>query len=127
VQQLYAAHASGGKPLKIESTAGKRGEETDLSAVLSADQNKVILFAVNATSDDVKKELDLSAFGNKGQDLKIWVVADRDHAGATDAANSFADPERVISRPGTYAVQSPRFEYAFPPLSLTVMEWVVQK
>jgi alpha-L-arabinofuranosidase len=124
VQQLYAAHASNGKPLVVE---GATGSGMDLSAVLSAGQDKVTLFVANLTRESIKKELDLSAFGKTGQTLKLWVVADRDHANDPAVVNSFTDLERICSRPGTYAAPSPRFEYEFPPLSFTVLEWVVQK
>ena len=123
VQQLYATHA-GVYPVKSE---GGSGDGLDLSATLTANKGKVVLFAVNASLKNVTRKLDLSAFGSAGQSVKNWVVADRENAGEPDVANSFADPERVASRPGTYEAQEPRFKYVFPALSITALEWVVQR
>ena len=39
------------------------------------------------------------------------------------AANSFGDPQRVVSVQTQRAVNAPRFEYRFLPLSLTVLRW----
>jgi hypothetical protein len=37
--------------------------------------------------------------------------------------NSFADPERIVPRQSTITPTSPRFDFRFPPLSLTVLKW----
>ena len=121
-QQLYAVHA-GAHPLRVE---GVIGGGLDLSATVSGDKGKVILFVVNSSLNTVTRELDFSAFGKAGQEVRTWTVADREQAGEPDVANSFGDPERVATRPGTLRASSPKFECVIPALSLTVLEWKVQ-
>ena len=41
--------------------------------------------------------------------------------------NSFADPERIVLAEPRSRPASPKFDYAFPPLSLTVLKWEVRK
>ena len=53
------------------------------------------LFAVNATLDEVVRPLDFSAFGDHGQEVSVWTLADRQKAGEPDVTNSFGEPERV--------------------------------
>jgi alpha-N-arabinofuranosidase len=122
-QQLYATHA-GTRPLKIESSAPVRAAP-DVSATLSDDGSVVTLLAVNATLDDVVRPLDFSAFGARGQEVSIWTLADRKSAGEPDVTNSFEDPERVAPAASTFKAAAAQFEYRFPPLSLTVMQWKV--
>ena len=124
-QQLYATRG-GRRPLKIESSL-PANLAPDVSATLSAGGEVVTLFAVNDSLADITRPVDLSAFGGKGQDVRVWTLADRRRAGEPDVANSFADPERVVSTASKFAASSPRFAYRFPALSLTVMQWRVAK
>ncbi len=120
-QQLYATCA-GSRPLKIESAVPVR-LAPDVSATLSEDGSTVTLFAVNATLDEVVRPLDLSAFGDRGQEVSVWTLTDRQKAGEPDVANSFGGPERVSPVASTFRAEGPRFDYRFPPLSLTVIRW----
>jgi alpha-L-arabinofuranosidase len=120
-QQLYATHA-GNRPLKIESPVSLRAPP-DISATLSEDGSVVALLAANATLEDVTRPIDLSAFGDKGQELSVWTLADRDRAGQPDVTNSFGDPERVRLVESTFKAAAPKFEYQFPALSLTLLVW----
>jgi alpha-N-arabinofuranosidase len=122
-QQLYATHA-GSRPLKIESAASFRAAP-DVSATLSEDRSAVTLFAVNGTLDEVVRPLDFSAFGDRGQKVFVWTLADRQKAGEPDVTNSFGEPERVSPAASTFRADGPRFEYRFPPLSLTVIRWKI--
>jgi alpha-N-arabinofuranosidase len=122
-QQLYATRA-GRRPLRVES-ALPASVAPDLSATLAADGDAVVLFAVNDSLDEVRRTLDLSAFGPGGRPVRAWTLADRDGAGEPDVTNNFGDPERVAPRPSRFDAPSPRFEYRFPALSLTVLEWPV--
>jgi alpha-N-arabinofuranosidase len=120
-QELYATHA-GNRPLKIDSKAPRRAPP-DVSATLSADGSTVLLFAVNATRDDITRPIDLSAFGEKGQELSVWTLADRDRSGVPDVTNSFGDPERVALVESKFRALGPRFTYQFPALTLTLLRW----
>ena len=122
-QQLYA-NLAGEKPLKIES-AVPAAVAPDVSATLSADGGAVILFAVNPTREDVSRPLDLSAFGGGGRDVAVWTLGDREKAGEPDVTNTFADPERVQVVRSKFRATGARFDYRFPGLSFTVLEWRV--
>jgi alpha-N-arabinofuranosidase len=123
-QELYATLA-GNRPLRIASEV-PANVGLDLSATLSASGHEVTLFAVNDTLDDITRPLDFSAFGSKGQQLGAWTLTDRRHAGEPDVSNAFADPERIAPVKSGFTARSPRFDYRFPALSLSVLKWKVQ-
>lgn len=123
-QQLYATLA-GNRPLRVTSEIPPN-VGLDLDATLSADGSEVVLFAVNDTLEAITRPLDFSAFGTKGQKLQVRTLTDRRHAGEPDVANTFADPERVFPAPSTVRVDSARFDYRFPALSLSVLRWKIE-
>lgn len=124
-QQLYATLA-GDRPLRIDSKI-PASAGPDLSATLSCDGEAVVVFAVNDSLATIKRPLDFSAFENGPNDshqLVVWTLEDSRNAGEPDAANSFAEPTRIVSRQAeTVAVTSPKFFHSFPPLSLSVIRW----
>jgi alpha-N-arabinofuranosidase len=122
-QRLYATLA-GDRPLRVES-AVPAGVSPDISATLAADGKAVVLFAVNAGPAEVTRPVDLTAFGDAGQEVEVWTVGDRERAGEPDVANSFDDPERVAAVASKFKASSGRFDYRFPPLTLTVLRWKV--
>jgi alpha-N-arabinofuranosidase len=124
-QQLYATFA-GTQPLRIDPAVSFR-DAPDVSATLSEDGSVVTLFAVNPTLDDVARPLDLSTFGDHGQEIRAWTLADRQKAGEPDATNSFGDPERISPTASKFRADGPRFDYRFPALSMTVLQWKVEK
>jgi alpha-N-arabinofuranosidase len=121
MQQLYAT-LGGQKPLKLVSDVPPE-VGPDLSATLSADGGTVTLFAVNPTGEEIARPLDLSAFGDQGQEVEVWTLADRDRAGEPDVTNGFGDPERVASVRSTFHAASAKFRYTFPAYSITVLRW----
>jgi alpha-L-arabinofuranosidase len=123
-QKLYATMA-GDRPLRIDSPLPPLSVP-DLSATMAADGKSVMLFAVNDQREPIERPLDFSAFGRAGQTLEVWTLTDTRHAGEPDVTNSFGDPERVVPVRSTFEAASPRFAYPFPPLSLTVMRWLVR-
>jgi alpha-N-arabinofuranosidase len=123
-QQLYARLA-GRRPLRLE-TSLPADVAPDLGATLSADGDEVVLLAVNDTTADVRRTLDLSEFATGGQGVAVWTLADRDRAGEPDATNGFGDPERIVARRSRFAAPASRFAYVFPALSLTVLTWRVE-
>src|SRR5262249_5909434 len=117
MQWMYATLA-GHRPLRIEPATAV-GDMPDLSATMSRNGKAVVLVAVNAGLGGVKRQLDLSGFGKDAQRLDIWTLHDRRHAGELDAVNSFDQPERVAADHSELQVESGRFEYEFPALSVT--------
>src|SRR5262249_30271526 len=124
-QRLYATQA-GNRPVQVKSSV-PACLAPDISATLSPRGNFLIVFAVNSTLNDITRPLDFSAFAAKGQDVAVWTLADRKHAGEPDVVNSFANPERIVPIALRFHVPSARFRYRFPALSLTVMKWRVTK
>jgi alpha-N-arabinofuranosidase len=124
-QQLYATIA-GDRPLRIVSSFPVDAAP-DLSATLAPKGDAVVLFAVNQSLKSISRPLDFSAFaaagGGNDQAVEVWTLADTKNAGEPDVTNSFADPERIAPRRSTFTAASPRFDYRFPPLSLTVLSW----
>ena len=84
------------------------------------------MFIVNDTLAVITCPLDFSAFGSGGRGMAVWTLTDRQHAGEPDVANSFAEPERVTPVQTTFRARAARFDYPFPPLSLTVLRWKVK-
>ena len=125
VKQLYATWA-GIRPLKIESELPLQ-VGLDLSATLTRDGNAVVLFAVNDTLEDITRSLDFSPLGTTGQDMTIRTLTDRQRAGEPDVINSFTEPERVSPQTAVLTGGRSRFDYRFPALSLTVLEWRVRR
>jgi alpha-L-arabinofuranosidase len=127
-QQLYATMA-GDRPLKIVSSV-PADAGPDLSATLSPKRDAVILLAVNHSLKAMSRPVDFSAFasggGGDGRAVEAWTLGDTRNAGEPDATNSFAEPERIVPRRSTIWAASPRFDYQFPPLSLTVLTWAVR-
>ncbi len=124
-QQLYATLA-GDRPLRIDSTLSTR-ISPDVSATLSADGKALTLFAVNLGLSDVTRALDLTAFGEEGQEVEAWTLMDRKKAGEPDATNHFSEPERIAPVASRFRAESGKFEYRFPALSVTVLRWKVGK
>jgi alpha-N-arabinofuranosidase len=124
-QQLYATRA-GTRPLRLESQV-PADTAPDFSATLTPDGKAVIVFAVNATLQPIRRPVDFSAFGTKGQTLRVWTLADRDRAGEPDVTNSFSDPERITTVESTFQAASASFVYEFPALSLTALQWQVSE
>jgi alpha-N-arabinofuranosidase len=122
-QQLYATLA-GNRPLKIETPLPSQ-VMPDISATLSADGKTVTIFAVNATLDDITRPLNLTAFGDQAQEIAVWTLTDKKQIGEPDAANSFAEPERIVPVESKFHATSGKFEFRFPALSVTVIQWNV--
>jgi len=124
-QQLYATLAAD-RPLKIESPLPSNAAP-DLSATLSQAGDAVILLAVNQSFEGITRPLDFSAFApgeaRDGQAVEVWTLADTRKAGEPDVTNTFAAPERIVPVRSTFKTASPRFDYRFPALSLSVLKW----
>lgn len=122
-QQLYATR-TGNRPLAIESS-GPINLWPDVSATLSADGKKLVLFAVNQSPRDVTRPLDLRAFGDAPRTVSVWTLADTREAGGPDATNSFAEPDRISPAESRFPTGGGMFDYRFPKWSLSVLEWPV--
>ncbi|HLW67139.1 MAG TPA: alpha-L-arabinofuranosidase C-terminal domain-containing protein [Gemmataceae bacterium] len=123
-QVLYATLA-GNRALKIDSPLPPN-VGLDVSATLSADGQWLTIFAVNPTLHEITRPLDLSVFGNTGQEMEVVTLTDTKHAGEPDVTNSFAEPSRIVPVTSKFAAPSAMFDFRFTPLSLTVLRWKVR-
>jgi alpha-N-arabinofuranosidase len=115
-QQMYATLA-GERPLRVDGASGP----LDVSATLSADGRTLALFVVNDTLHEVARSLDVTAFTSGAATLSITTLADHDGTGEPDVTNGFDRPDRIAPTERKLRVGSGSFNYAFPPLSLTVL------
>jgi alpha-L-arabinofuranosidase len=120
-QWLYANRA-GTIPLRLVCDL-PTDQLPDLSATLSAYGRVVTLFAVNDSCEPQTRTIDFTGLGGSGAAARLTVetLADHDHAGEPDATNSFARPDRIGVTRTELTPPSARFDFTFPPLSLTVM------
>ncbi|QVL34096.1 carbohydrate binding domain-containing protein [Telmatocola sphagniphila] len=123
-QKLYATYA-GEIALKIESNLPVN-LVPDLSATLSKDGTTLTLFAVNNSLQEEIRPLDLSAFGDSLPPADVFTLSDTRKAGEPDVTNDFDSPNRVAVTESHWKATSSRFDYTFPPLSLTVLRWKVK-
>ncbi len=123
-QRLYATLGVG-RPLKIEPPFAVDAAP-DVSAVLSDDGKSVSLFAVNPAAEDIERTVDFAALSRGPLEISVQTLCDRDRAGEPDAANSFADPERISTAVSSFHAAGPRFRYRFPALTLTVLHFVTE-
>jgi len=123
-EQLYSHHA-GTHPLKVELDGDLMQDE--VSATLSRNGKTVVLFVVNAMRLERKVTIDLSEFGPMEKKLSIWTLMDTQKAGERDVANSFYEPERVRPVTSTISIKRPKFNYTFPPLTLTVLKCRIRR
>jgi alpha-N-arabinofuranosidase len=123
-QELYASYA-GDRPLKIDSPLPVNFAP-DVSATLSAGGDALTLFAVNQTGREIVRPLDLTAFGAGGREATVWTLADTRRAGEPDVTNGFDAPDRVTAVESKFRAGDAKFEYHFPPLSLTVIRWTLK-
>jgi alpha-L-arabinofuranosidase len=120
-QWLYA-NLAGDRPLRIDSEM-PASVGVDLSATWNDKSGEVTLFAVNASSETIHRNVDVSAFGTKPRTIQVWKLADRDRAGETDVRNDFADPERISIQRSSLRAVRPNFVFEFPALSMTVLRF----
>ncbi len=118
-QKLYSTLA-GELALKVDSELPVK-LAPDVSATITKDGKRVVVFAVNESYQPVSRPLDFSEFGDSDSALEIWTLADSDRAGEPDVTNNFAGRDRVAPVRSFDNPGSSKFDYAFPPLSLTVM------
>ena len=118
-QELYS-NLAGDVELRVDSDL-RADMAPDVSATLSADGKTLTIFAVNDSLEAIRRPVDLSAFVQGAADLEVWTLGDTFKRGEPDAANSFETPERIVPVKSRVHEGASRFEYEFPPLTLSVL------
>jgi alpha-N-arabinofuranosidase len=121
-QALYQ-RAAGSFALEIDrsTTLAPHLREPDLSATLSADGKTLRIYAVNSTFGIRRTRINLNGVGEV-RNGQVFVLADRERAGDSEAMNSHDDPDRVGVSVAKASVRGSAFEYAFEPFSVTLLE-----
>jgi alpha-L-arabinofuranosidase len=120
-QRLYA-RAAGDFPLRIETLLPPAADLLDVAATASADGKRVRLYAVNDSTEAVRRRIDLSAFGKPRGPARLFEVADRDHRGERSATSSFEDPDRIRTATTEIALDGPESSATFEALSVSLLE-----
>jgi alpha-N-arabinofuranosidase len=123
-QWLYA-NLAGDQPLRIESEVPP-SVGLDVSATFSERSGQLTLFAVNSSSETVRRTIDLSAFKVQRRAVDVWQLSDRNKAGEPDVRNDFRDPERISIHHSSLRLGAPNSIFEFPAFTLTVLRFAVR-
>ncbi len=127
-QSLYQ-RAAGTFPIQVvrHSDLARHLQEPDLSATISPDGKTLRLFAVNSTSRSRKLRVNLKDFPVSIAGARVYIIADRQHAGDSEVMNSHDDPNRIAMSVTAAAIHASPFEYAFEPFTVTLLEFDLGK
>jgi alpha-N-arabinofuranosidase len=122
-QELYA-RAAGSYPVRLERSSHLAWnlQEPDVSASVSADGKKLRIYAVNSTVDPLPRNFQLEGFKGKVAGGTAYTLEDHAHAGTAEVMNSRDGPERISLRSQPAKLNGERFEFTFPPLTVTLLE-----
>jgi len=122
-QELYA-RAAGSYPLRIERSSRLEWpfQEPDLSASVSPDQGKLMIYAVNSTLGPLSRSFELEGFKKDVAAGTVTVLEDQMHAGTSEIMNSRDQPRRISLSSHPAGVRGRHFEFTFPPLTVTLVE-----
>ena len=109
------------QPLRLEreSTLPWTEQQPDLSATLSPDDKTLRIFAVNTSTDPHPVLFELPG---AGESATATVLKDQQNALCAEVINTRDAPARI--KPAAYPLETrgTTFEFAFEPLSLTLLE-----
>jgi len=110
--------------VRIERSSSLAWElrEPDLSACLSSDGKALLIYAVNSTLQAISTRFHLQGFHGLVSAGKVYTLEDREHAMTAEVMNSRDDPKRISLITRKTGIAGSEFEFAFPPLTLTLLE-----
>jgi alpha-L-arabinofuranosidase len=122
-QMLYQ-RAAGSFPLGVNRSSPLSFylREPDLDATLSADGRILRIYSVNSTPNLKKVDFALSQNLGTIATAESFVVGDTNTVPDSEAMNWRDDPHRVSTRTKKLALSGSRFDYAFAPFSITLLE-----
>ena len=94
-----------------------------MAAMAGRKDGDLLLKVVNASGEAQKTKVRLDSEAKIESDGMAIVLADADDA----AENTLDEPEKVVPRVQTVKVSGNRFDYAFPPYSLTILRLKTQR
>jgi alpha-N-arabinofuranosidase len=122
-QTLYQ-RAAGTFPLRIvrPGDLARHLKEPDLSATISADGSLLRVYGVNSTLGGRKVRIKLKGFAGPIASARVFMLSDGRRAGDSEAMNSHDDPNRVSVSVADAPIAGNLIEYAFEPLTVTLLE-----
>jgi alpha-L-arabinofuranosidase len=102
-------------------------DEPDLSATMSADGSTLRIYAVNSTQGKRKVRISLKGFAGQIAGARVFKLADGQRAGDSEAMNTHDDPNRVSVSVIDAPINGSLIEYAFEPLTVTLLECRLRK
>jgi alpha-L-arabinofuranosidase len=97
-------------------------QEPDLSAAISADGSTLRIYGVNSTREKRKVRIKLNGFAGPIAGARVFMLADGQRAGDSEAMNTHDDPNRVSVSVIDAPIGGSLIEYAFEPLTVTLLE-----
>lgn len=122
-QQLYQ-RAAGSHPLEIVRSGSTPWPDVqpDLSALASADEKMIRIYAVNSSTEPKKMAFDASAYPDISS-MEAFVLNDSRNEGTGEVMNTRDEPKRISIESKEKAVANGNLiEYELTPLSLTLLE-----
>ncbi len=89
----------------------------DVAATLDADRGELVLFVVNRSESNVAEAVVTLAEGVFNGPVQVHTV----NGASIKTANSFAEPQQVITRQSTSEASGSALNYAFEPHSITAL------
>jgi alpha-L-arabinofuranosidase len=127
--QVLYQRAAGTYPLQMvrQGDLAWYLKEPDLSATISPDGTKLRIYVVNSTARPRKVRIKLKNFGGSISDTHVLTLGDGQHAGDSEAMNTHDDPSRISITATASALRGTSIEYAFAPLTVTLLECELRK
>lgn len=122
-QKLYAK-AAGTYPLKIErsSTQAWPDQQPDISACVSADGTRLLVYGVNTTAQATAVRFRFQGLKAAAAKGTVYTLQDKEGGQTTEVMNSRDDPERISVSSRQQDIQGGSFDFSFKPFTLTLLE-----
>ena len=127
-QKLYA-QAAGSYPLTVErsSRVAWPQQQPDISACLSADGKRLLIYAVNTGSQSLTVGFRLRDFMTAVAGGNVYTLEDHEHGLTAEVMNSRDDPERVSTGTRPAGLRGGTFEFSFKPFTVTLLDLRVEQ
>ncbi|HEV2380828.1 MAG TPA: alpha-L-arabinofuranosidase C-terminal domain-containing protein [Terriglobia bacterium] len=120
-QKLYAK-AAGSYPLSVQRSQAWPQQQPDISASLSEDGTRLLIYSVNAAPQPMAIRFQLEDFAAAVASGNVYTLEDHEHGLTPEVMNSRDDPERVSVSTRAAALRGRAFEFSFKPFTVTLLE-----
>lgn len=105
----------------IHEVEEREGARLFAQAGRASKSGEIIVKVVNGTNETKTTEISIEGVTQVNPKAETWTLS-----GDPDAENSLKEPHKVIPIKKTLSNAAPRFQYVFPPFSLTVFRFKAQ-